>query len=149
MRKSFILKGTPKEQAYQLVDAIKNKKVSGRNLKEIFPLNKEFFQGLVDCLKKESDNEHTENKIVLETIIKNIEYNQSLLRDHDMDKEEKQDIRNKISEDLQKLSDIHNKNGERRHNRFLAILSLIGIIIAILKGNNKGNFPYFNKPHTI
>lgn len=149
MKKNFILKGTPKEQAYQLVDAVKNKKVSGRKLKEILPLTKEFFQGLVDCLKKEIDNEHTENRTVLETIIKNIEFYQSLLRDHDMDKEERQDIRNKISEDLQKLSDIHNKNGERRNNLFLAILSLIGIIIAIFKGNNKGNFPYFNNTHTI
>jgi ribosomal protein S15P/S13E len=148
-KKNFTLKGTPKEQAYQLVDAVKNHKVSVRKLKEIVPVTKEFVQGLVDCLKKEIDNEHTENKVVLETIIKNIENLQSHLRDQAIDKEERQSIRDLINQQLQMLSDIHNKNSERRNSVLLSILALIGTIFMAWKGHNRGNFPSSNNNHTI
>ena len=85
----------------------------------------------------------------METIIKNIENLQSHLRDQAIDKEERQSIRDLINQQLQMLSDIHNKNSERRNRVLLSILALIGTIFMAWKGHNRGNFPSSNNNHTI
>lgn len=135
------LNGTPKEQATQLLELLKDRHLDLETLKELLPANVDIIKEFITCLKSDLNaNQAAYGKMmsIFESTIQNLN---GIIKDGKISKEEKKICLDEIYRLHQLMVDAHNKHEENQKDFWKRIMGyvtfIIGIIIVLAgKGKN-------------
>lgn len=135
------LNGTPKEQAAQLLENLKDRHLDLEKLKELLPANVDIIKEFITCLKSDLNaNQAAYGKMmsIFESTIQNLN---GIIKDGKISKEEKKICLDEIYRLHQLMVDAHNKHEENQKDFWKRIMGyvtfIIGIIIVLAgKGKN-------------
>lgn len=135
------LNGTPKEQATQLLEILKDRHLDLETLKELLPANVDIIKEFITCLKSDLNaNQAAYGKMmsIFESTIQNLN---GIIKDGKISKEEKEICLDEIYRLHQLMVDAHNKHEENQKDFWKRIMGyvtfIIGIIIVLAgKGKN-------------
>lgn len=135
------LNGTPKEQATQLLEILKDRHLDLETLKELLPANVDIIKEFITCLKSDLNaNQAAYGKMmnIFESTIQNLN---GIIKDGKISKEEKKICLDEIYRLHQLMVDAHNKHEENQKDFWKRIMGyvtfIIGIIIVLAgKGKN-------------
>ena len=135
------LEGTPKEQAKQLMELLKDRTLSIEALKELMPMNMKVIEEFMSCMKTELEANRTTYGKVIDSINASLDVLRGKIGDGKIDEKEKE----KMYEELYRLhtlmGDIHDKHEARVFDiakMWTKIIGILTILIAILLGNKGG-----------
>ncbi|MCR5180563.1 MAG: hypothetical protein K6C30_05045 [Bacteroidaceae bacterium] len=113
MNSNIQFSGTPKEQAHQLLELLKDKHLDIDALKTLLPANVEVIREFITCMKEDmAANAASYNRVIgiLESSLKNLE---DIIKDGEVSEEEKKRCHEEIVRIHQHVCDIqlaHEKN---------------------------------------
>jgi len=135
------LNGTPKEQAAQLLEILKDRHLDLEMLKELLPANVDIIKEFITCLKSDLNaNQAAYGKMmsIFESTIQNLN---NIIKDGKISEEEKKICLDEIYRLHQLMVDAHNKHEENQKDFWKRIMGyvtfIIGIIIILAGGKGK------------
>lgn len=141
--KEIKLHGSDKEKAQQLLDLMKDRKLSVEELKEICPMTNSFLSALNDSLKEEIHSNKEFNESCLDTLDRMYDSLAKLLETSSLTEDNKTEILKQMQFLSEKIFEMQGKEGERSFSIKKLLISIAGILVAIviiLSGtNNKNN----------
>jgi len=132
------LSGSPKEQAKQLLDILKDRSLDIESLKVLLPANVEVIKEFIVCLQSDlAANQAAYNRVIgiFEGSIQTLH---EIIKDGNIDEEEMKHVLEEIQNLHQQIIDLH-KEHEKNILGFWKdvvkwIFSIIGIIIVVTTG---------------
>ena len=135
------LNGTPKEQATQLLEILKDRHLDLEMLKELLPANVDIIKEFITCLKSDLNaNQAAYGKMmsIFESTIQNLN---GIIKDGKISEEEKKICLDEIYRLHQLMVDAQNKHEENQKDFWKRIMGyvtfIIGIIIILAGGKGK------------
>lgn len=142
--KDFQLNGTNEEKAKQLVDRLKQDRISKETLDAILPHEKEFFKCLVDAFRAQLDTDSNDYNTYAVTSNSFLSTLSSVISNEDLDSQTRNriiDLMFQINKDFQDVQKEKLKESKNTKWAFLAIgvagLLLLGYGIVKGRNNNK------------
>ncbi len=138
------LSGSPKDQASQLLDIIKERQLGLDELNAIFPKNIEVIKEFTSCMKSEMAANQTAFVETKQFLEKSLDIIDGIIKDGKIDDEERKICIQEIRDINQNMIDLQ-KEHERNHYAFwkdmstkiLAFLAFIAVLVAGGKGKNR------------
>ena len=132
------LSGSPKEQAKQLLDILKDRSLDIESLKVLLPANVEVIKEFIICLQSDLAANRASYDRVIGIFEGSIQTLREIIKDGNIDKEEKKRVEEEVLRLHQQMIDLH-----REHEKNILgfwkdvvkwIISIIGIIIVVTTG---------------
>ena len=135
------LKGSPKEQAQQLFELLKDRTLSIEALKEILPMDVKVIEEFTSCMKSELEANRKEYDKVIDSFNVSLDVLRNAIKDGKLDADEREKIRDEIYRLHQMMADIHDKHEARRFDLLKWITAILGFIMLVITvlGSGKNN----------
>ena len=137
------LKGSPKEQAMQLFELLKDRTISIEALKEILPMDVKVIEEFTSCMKSELEANRKAYDKVIDSFNASLDVLRDTIKDGNIDADEREKVRNEIERLHQMLVDIHDKHEARVFDFLKWIASIVGLmvisIIYLVSGKSNNN----------
>lgn len=136
------LEGTPKEQAKQLMELLKDRTLSIEALKELMPMNMKVIEEFISCMKTELEANRTTYGKVIDSINASLDVLRGILKDGKIDEKERDKVLKEIDHLHEVMVEIHDKHEERVFDLakwFAGMVAFIVLIITYLGGGKGKN----------
>ncbi len=126
------LKGSPKEQAAQLFELLKDRTLSIEALKEILPMDVKVIEEFTSCMKSELEANRKAYDKVIDSFNASLDVLRDAIKDGKLDADEREKIRDEIDRLHQMLIDIHDKHEARVFDFVKWMTGLVTLIILVI-----------------